>query len=336
MKKYNKVVITNLPSFYKINLYNKINEYCKLLVIYTWDHSQGRNQDFYDGTMQFDYIHLKDGGIARVFQLMKILNSTQYTELILGGWDSVPLWISAFMSPTKKNAIVIESSYIESATSGIRGFIKRIFISRISKVYASGKAQRKITDALGFKGCTIITKGVGVFNYIKQPPYIMRKEVKHFLYVGRLIKVKNLEYLISKFNQHPELTLTIIGFGELEDKLKSIAQENIKFLGAVNNNQLSSYYQGADVFILPSTSEAWGLVIEEALNNGTPVMVSDKVGCAEEIITADNGIVFTLNPDNFEEQLTKIRDIEGYNKMRANIAKMDFEKIEEHQVKCYL
>ena len=105
---------------------------------------------------------------------------------------------------------------------------------------------------------------------------------------------------------------------------------------AVNNNQLSSYYQGADVFILPSTSEPWGLVIEEALNNGTPVMVSDKVGCAEEIITADNGIVFTLNPDNFEEQLTKIRDIEGYNKMRANIAKMDFEKIEEHQVKCYL
>ncbi|MBQ8778589.1 MAG: glycosyltransferase family 4 protein [Alistipes sp.] len=336
MKYYDKVVITNLPSFYKINLYNEINKSCKLLVIYTWDHSQGRNQDFFEGTMQFDYIHLKDSGFTRIIQLKRILRSTEYKELILGGWDSIPLWASAFISSKKKNALVIESSYLESTTKGIKGLIKRIFISRISKVYASGKSQRRITDDLGFKGETIITKGVGIFNYIKQPIFTTRNKVKNFLYVGRLTKVKNLEYLIRRFNKHPELTLTIIGFGELEAHLKSIANENIVFLGAINNSELSTHYQKADVFILPSISEPWGLVIEEALNNGTPVMVSDKVGCSEEIINKNNGVIFSLNPDNFEEQLAKIVDIENYNRMRSDISKMDFEEIEDRQVKCYI
>jgi glycosyltransferase involved in cell wall biosynthesis len=333
---FNKIVITNLPSFYKINLYNEINKHCKVLVIYTNDNAEGRNKDFFRGDMQFEYIHLHSNSFIRILQLIKILLSVCYDELILGGWDSLPLWVGALIFPKKKNALVVESSYIESTTTGIKGFIKRIFVSRISKVYASGKSQRKLTDILGFKGETIITKGVGIFNYISQPTFTPRSEVKNFIYVGRLTRVKNLEYLIDKFNQHPELNLTIVGFGELEDTLKAMAKSNIRFTGAINNKDLHSYYQNADVFILPSIIEAWGLVVEEALNNGTPVMVSDRVGCAEEIVSAENGVVFSLNPDNFEEQLSKICDIDTYNNMRKHIANMDFEAIEQYQINCYL
>ena len=337
MKKVvDKLIITNLASFYKINLYNEINKHQKLLVLYTNDHAKGRNDDFYKGEMKFDHIFLHKNIIVKVAQLMKIILTTSYKELILGGWDSLSLWLGAFISPKKKNALVVESSYLESTTSGVKGFVKRVFVSRISKVYASGKAQRKITDDLGFKGCTIITKGVGIFNYIKQPDYESRQEVKNFLYVGRLTAVKNLEYLVDKFNKHPELSLTIIGFGELENNLKAMANTNITFLGAINNSDLHKYYKMADVFVLPSVVEPWGLVVEEALNNGTPVMVSDKVGCADEVINSENGVVFSLNPDNFEEQLAKIRDVERYNEMRKAISTMDFECIEQYQVNCYL
>lgn len=336
MKEFNKIIITNLPSFYKINLYNEINKHCKVLVIYTNDNAEGRNKDFYRGEMQFKHIHLHRSGFVRILQLLKILFQNSCDEIILGGWDSLPLWIGALISPKCNNSLVVESSYIESTTRGVKGFIKRIFVSRISKVYASGKSQRKLTDSLGFKGKTIITKGVGIFNYISQPTFTPRSEVKNFIYVGRLTRVKNLEYLIDKFNQHPELNLTIVGFGELEDSLKAIAKSNIRFTGAINNQDLHTYYQSADVFILPSLFEPWGLVVEEALNNGTPVMVSDRVGCAEEIVTAENGVVFSLNPDNFEEQLSKICDIDTYNNMRKHIANMDFEAIEQYQINCYL
>ena len=215
-KSVDKIIITNLPSFYKINLYNEINKHCKLYVIYTWDHLHGRNPDFFSGGMEFEHIHLKGKGIQRLLQICKLLKSINYKELILSGWDSTPLWLAAFLSNKKKNSIVVESSYYESTTRGIKGLIKRLFISRISKAYVSGQSQKKLVESLNFRGETIITKGVGVFNYIEQPPYIERKIVEKYIYVGRLTAVKNLHFLINTFNNLPHLQLTIVGFGELE------------------------------------------------------------------------------------------------------------------------
>lgn len=333
-----KIIITNLPSFYKINLYNEINKKCKLLVIYTWDHSQGRNQDFFDGSMQFDHIHLKDSGIARIIQLSKIICSAEYKELILGGWDSIPLWIGAFISSKRKNAVVVESSLHESSTSGIKGFMKRIFLSRISKVYASGKSQKGLVEKLGFKKSVIITKGVGVFNYIQQPEYIERNKVNKFLFVGRLTAVKNLHFLINVFNKLPNCSLTIVGFGELEKELRGIASDNIVFTGAIPNKELSAVYQSHDVFILPSFSEVWGLVVEEALNNGIPVIVSDRVGCADEVIDdGKTGLIFKNNDANsLQKCINTIQNVELYNKMRKSISELNFADIENAQVQCYI
>lgn len=337
-KSVDKIVITNLPSFYKINLYNEINKNCKLLVVYTWDHADGRNDDFYKGEMKFDHIFLHKNIIVKVAQLMKIILTTSYKELILGGWDSVSLWIGAFLSQRRKNSVVVESSIHESTTTGLKGIVKRIFLSRISKVYASGKSQKELVETLGFNKKILITKGVGIFNYIKQPSYIERYQVKKFLFVGRLTAVKNLQFLIRVFNTLPDYTLTIVGFGELEAELKNMAANNIVFTGAIANKQLSSIYQEHDVFILPSYSEVWGLVVEEALNNGLPVIVSDRVGCAEEVIAVgESGLIFkNSDEDSLRNCIDMIQNIEIYNKMRKFISELNFEEIEQAQAQCYV
>lgn len=337
-KSVDKIIITNLPSFYKINLYNEINKSCKLLVIYTWDHSHGRNQDFFEGTMHFDHIHLNKGSFSRLCQLIKLIYSISYKELILSGWDSIPLWVGALISCKCKNSIVVESSLYESSTTGLKGLIKRLFLSRVSKVYASGKGQKSLVEELGFHKDIIITKGVGIFNFISQPPYTERDQVSKFLFVGRLTAVKNLNFLIRVFNELPTCELTIAGFGELESELMAIASENIKFLGAVPNKHLSKVYQDHDVFILPSYSEVWGLVVEEALNNGLPVIVSDRVGCADEIIEdGTNGLIFKNNDaQSLHDCIKKIQNIELYNKMRRSISELNFEEIERMQAQCYL
>lgn len=337
-KSVDKIIITNLPSFYKINLYNEINKSCKLLVIYTWDHSHGRNQDFFEGTMHFDHIHLNDGGVFRILKLIKVISSYKYRELILSGWDSFPLWIGAFISCKSKNSIVVESSLYESSITGLKGFVKQLFLSRVSKVYASGNSQKALVEELGFQNKIVITKGVGVFNYIPQPPYIERDKVSKFLYVGRLTAVKNLQFLIRVFSILPNCELTIVGFGELESELKAMAPRNITFMGAVPNKYLFQVYQEHDVFILPSYSEPWGLVVEEALNNGLPVIVSDRVGCADEIIEDGiNGLIFKNNDtQSLHDCIKKIQNIEIYNKMRRSISELDFEEIERMQAQCYL
>ncbi|MDE7381491.1 MAG: glycosyltransferase [Muribaculaceae bacterium] len=330
------IIITNLPSFYKINLYNEINRHKKIFVIFSNRDASDRNKDFFNGSMEFDHIFLSGSFSRKVIAIRNILHSHPYSEFIISGWDEPVFWASLMLSPKRKNAVVIESSIYESRTTGLKGFVKKGFIRRISKCYASGKPQRQLAEQLGFKGEMVITKGVGLKKLFTQPPYEPRTEVKRFLFVGRLVKVKNLEFLIRRFNDHPELELTIAGFGELEDELRKIASQNIRFVGAIPNDELGKYYREADVMVLPSMSEPWGLVVEEALNNGTPCMVSDRVGAADDMIGNKYGIIFSLSEKDFEDKLSKIRDIHKYNILRKNISTLDFKALQQSQIDAYL
>lgn len=333
-----KIIITNLPSFYKINLFNEIAKEIDILVIFTGHGSQGRNSDFYLGDRNFQYIDLN--GLSRFSQirkLIKVLKKYEYKELILGGWDHILLWTALFLSPTRKNSVIVESSYMESTTSGLKGLIKKIFIKRIKKAYVSGRSQKKILDNLNYKNECIVTKGVGIFNIVPQPKYEPSESVKKYLYVGRLAEEKNLKFLIEVFNKLPALQLHIAGFGPQEKELKQISKDNIHFLGAIDNKNLPEIYQSMDVFILPSKSEPWGMVVEEALNNGLPVIVSNRVGCAEEIVNSKNGLIFeTENSESLNRCLKEIQDLDFYNSLRNSISQMNFNKIAKNQVLKYI
>ena len=332
------IYITNLPSFYKINLFNRIAKKRKLLVVFTHENSTMRNSDFYNGLREFEYCSLANKSIiSKMIFIYKLLRASSYQQLLIEGWYQPIYWFAVFISPRKKNRVVVESSIWESKTVGFKSFFKKFFLKRISMAYVSGKSQADLCKALGFNGKHLITKGVGIFNIKPQPPFKEKAEVKKFIYVGRLSPEKNLTYLIETFNQLHELELNIIGFGPQEQFLKSIAKENIIFHGAVPNSELYKFYQENDVFILPSKIEPWGMVVEEALNNGLPVIVSDKVGCAEEIVNESNGIVFKLtDPNSLMKAIEKVQDVTYFNLLRSNISGMDFEELAEEQVNCYL
>lgn len=332
------IYITNLPSFYKINLFNQIAKKRKLFVVFTHDNSFMRNSDFYAGEREFEYSSIANmtiiGKIAFIYNLLK---NSSYEQLLVEGWYQPVYWFAVLVSHHTKNRVVVESSIWESKTVGFKSYFKKIFLKRISMAYVSGKSQADLCKALGFKGKLIITKGVGIFNIKPQPPFYEKTSVTNFIYVGRLSPEKNLKYLIETFNQLSELKLNIIGFGPQEQFLKSISKENTIFHGAIPNSEVYKFYQQNDVFILPSISEPWGMVVEEAFNNGLPVIVSDRIGCAEEIVNESNGLVFKLSePDGLMKAIKKIQEVSFYNSLRSNISEMNFKKIAEEQVKCYL
>ena len=336
---YDIIYLTNLPSFYKINLFNRVAKRKRIFIVFFNDKSPDRNDDFYKGDRHFDWISL-DGKflIIKIITILKLLKRIEYNSLIISGWDNILCWFSAFTSPKIKNAIVVESSVFESKTNGLKGVMKRIFLGRIFKSYVPGKSQEELLINLDFKGNIVTTKGVGIINLVKQPIYLPKVQVKNFIYVGRLSPEKNLEYLLNIFNRLPDYTLNIIGYGPLEARLKKIASKNIKFHGAIDNSVLTTYLNNNDALILPSLSEPWGLVVEEALNNGLPVIVSEKVGCASEILIQDfNGIIFSLTePNGLQKAILKMCDIIYFNDMRINISQLDFEKTAEFQISCYL
>jgi glycosyltransferase involved in cell wall biosynthesis len=132
---------------------------------------------------------------------------------------------------------------------------------------------------------------------------------KTLLYVGRLEDMKNLPTLFRAFSkvqqsiELPRMKLVVVGYGRLESELKQLAGDLpngglIEFRGALKNSQTVTEYRKADVFILPSTREAWGLVALEAMCCELPVIVSERCGCARDLVNPKTGWQF----DPFREQ----------------------------------
>lgn len=339
MKTYDIVYLTGTPAFYKLNLFNRIAERKKIYVIFLTDFRLIRNSDFYRGERNFDWVSLSEKPLLfKIILIYKLLKKTDYNSLLISGWDYIYCWYAAFISPKVKNAVVIESSVYDSFTKGYKGFLKRIFLRRITRAYVSGKAQKALLQNLRFRGIITITKGVGIFNLSGKQTYTEKKHITNFIFVGRLSPEKNLKYLVQTFNSLPDFTLNIVGFGPMEEELKKLSSGNIKFHGAINNSDLPAYYRENDALILPSLYEPWGLVVEEALNNGLPVIISNRVGCADEIIKQDvNGIIFSLSEINsLRDAIIKISDIKYYNKLKKNVIEMDFTRIANEQVESYL
>ena len=327
-----KIFLDFSPGFYKKKLFNEINKNIDILVIYTSSYDKkSRNQDFMSGSVTYKYFDLKGSTFKQILFILKILVSYEYEEVVVGGYDSIFCWLPLIVRKKVLRSAMIESTYRETVRSGPKFFLKRLFFKNLDKVYVPGIAHEKLVKLFGFNGQIQRCNSVGLINLVQQPEFMEKRAVKNFLYVGRLIPVKNLDWLLSHFVRHQELHLDVIGFGELEECLKSKYQsENISFLGAINNTDLSMYYQASDVLILPSLKETWGVVVEEALNNGIPVMISDMVGCADDLVLNKNtGVIFkTNNTEDFEKKLKQITDIKTYNSMRKTISKINYQEIE--------
>jgi glycosyltransferase involved in cell wall biosynthesis len=333
------VFVTSLPSFYKINLYNKIAQEKSIYVIFIASSSQIRTKDFVEFEADFDYDILYDGNIeeknSTIPILINIINKIQYSKIILGGWDFIEYWIVAFISNMSLNAVAIESSIYESKTEGLVSYIKKIFLSRISTAFVSGKLQKELMHSLKFNGNIITTGGVGLFN-IQKMKQTNKEFQSKFLYVGRLSQEKNLIKLIEVFNELSNLTLTIVGKGELKASLEVLANDNIRLIEHIPNQEIANLYINNNVLILPSSSEPWGLVVEEALYYGLPVIVSDKVGCGYDMVKRyDSGIVFEIDKeDDLKESIKKM--IKEYARYKQNVSQIDFDKVSQNQINSYL
>jgi glycosyltransferase involved in cell wall biosynthesis len=88
-----------------------------------------------------------------------------------------------------------------------------------------------------------------------------------------------------------------VGDGEERSRLEARARESglstIRFLGFRNQTELPRVYDLCDVFVLPSHNETWGLIVNEVMNAGRPIIVTDQVGCQPDLVhDGFNGFVY--------------------------------------------
>ena len=127
-----------------------------------------------------------------------------------------------------------------------------------------------------------------------------------FIFVGRFIELKNINLILQSFLKLPQerMQFILIGEGELFDELSArYNKPNILFLGKQYGDDLVNAYKNADCLILASKSDQWGLVVNEAMASGLPVISSKFVGSNYDLIeNKETGLIF--DPEK-EDDLTK-------------------------------
>jgi glycosyltransferase involved in cell wall biosynthesis len=121
---------------------------------------------------------------------------------------------------------------------------------------------------------------------------------KVFLFAGKFERKKRPADLMRVVQglRRPDIVLILVGGGELQAEVDAIAvsdPERFRVLPFQNQSQMPVVYRLGDVFVLPSANcETWGLAVNEALACGRPVVVSDRVGCAADVVDSSCGRIF--------------------------------------------
>lgn len=341
---YDYVYLTNTPSFYKLNLCKALAKdgIKGLLVFYGYgSEAVNRQMDNSSDEWGFDFAFLHSGSshergfFKTFFALLKLMRSIKAKKIIYSGWLAKEYVVYSFLSPKSKNVMVVESTVNESTTIGKKGWLKRKIMKRMAFALPSGKLHVILLDKLNFKGDSFVTGSVGILNKPGRPSEIHQKRDKlRYLYLGRLIECKNVEWMVQQFNKSGR-SLSIVGKGHLEESIKKKAKSNVKLLGFIDNEKLPELMSNHDVLVLPSKTEPWGLVVEEAIYFGIPVIVSDKVGSAPEMVEElGTGMVFSGNDgQDFEHACTEIE--KNYVNFANACFKVDFELREQLQINAY-
>ena len=162
-----------------------------------------------------------------------------------------------------------------------------------------------------------------------------QKSGDYFLTVSRLKEYKRIDIIIEAFN-YLGLPLKIIGTGELMERLKRIARDNIEFVGSVSDNRLLSYYQSCRALVFAGY-EDFGLVPLEAQACAKPVIAFAKGGLLETVVEGETGVFFKEQTPS-----SLIEAIKGFEKVnfdpkriRDNALRFD-RRIFEEKIKGYI
>jgi glycosyltransferase involved in cell wall biosynthesis len=203
----------------------------------------------------------------------------------------------------RKRAVFCDSTAQDRDKRRWKEGAKGFFFRRCHGIFCYGVRSKEYVAGYAVKGHRIFSDcqaaalphaydSAAVRKYYESKPRGVAASAK-FLYVGRLSEEKGLYDLLEAFRgvreQMPEATLDIAGSGGLAEECKRRAGDlglgsSVAFLGTKVPDEIGRLLLESDAMVLPSHREPWGLVVNEALSYGCPVVVSDICGCVPELV----------------------------------------------------
>lgn len=252
------------------------------------------------------YSRIPKGRASRV--LFSRVRKSDADLVLLPGFSELAHWsmlLAAILS-RKKRVVFCDSTLRDRPQSRVKGMFKRLFFGLCHGYFTYGQRGKEYLTHYGARPDRIFQRVQAAAlpaDYSAENVILDRCEAHQFqctpvfLYVGRLSSEKAIDVLLHAFVEVrktlPQAKLKIVGAGPQMDALVSLGDalglaECVTFLGSMDLAALSREYLRADCLVLPSQSEPWGLVVNEALHFGCPVVVSENCGCVPELVI--NGV----------------------------------------------
>lgn len=351
--------LTNVPAPYRVDFFNEIGKSVDLTVLFERDNAKCRNAEWVsDNFKNFKFhflkgIHFKDDGTIS-FKVKRFLKENY--DIVLFGNYHTPTSVIASRYCIKKHipyGLSIDGIFKPEEENKIKLKLKKMIFSHADFFVTTGNYSVEVIHKYGGKNCYIYPFTSVYKEYVLDRPIDEKEKEalkqtlgltnKTILFVGQIIPRKGIDVLLKVYKKLSQYELVIIG-GELIEPYCSMAKEwdlKIKVIPFLNSIELQKYYLAADVFLLPTREDQWGLVVNEALAKGLPVVSTDRCLSCYEMIKGNGKMVEVDNVDQMvlavEEILNSEKEVYSlYQQKALEVAKeYTIEKMAERHLEIF-
>jgi len=255
--------------------------------------------------------------------IIPIILKKKFDIVIIGGGSDFTTQIAFLLSKLVGTPIVLWSEGIEDPKGRIGKMASPIFhyiINHSNAIIVPGTISKEYNIRVGATKNKIFIAPNIVNNdyFITQSAYFtqekerIKKEMKIegkkvIIFVGRLVRMKGVDHLIRAFDNLTKSTeniaLFIVGEGPIRSELQILSKtsknQNVYFVGWMDINEIVKYYSIADIFVLPTLNDVWGLVVNEAMCCGLPIITTMAAGCSVDMVfNGENGYIVKTGDSN--------------------------------------
>ncbi len=315
--------LTNLPAPYRMRFFEKLGNLCDLTAVIERKTANDRDAKWFEQNINrtFKYIALKgiqwnnDSGFSP--SVLRWLRKRQFDIIVIGGYSS-PTEILAILYMRLRGipfVLSADGGFAVKGESAIRKKIKQILIGSASHWLASGKGTAEFLEFYGADSertflypFTSVENGDIMPEALEEPEKGSYKRIlgldgkQVVLSIGQFIPRKGFDILLDAWNRlpHDNDMLAVIGGGPLKaqytDIISDLQIKNIMLLDFMKKKELLEWYRAADLFVLPTRYDIWGLVINEAMAQGLPVIsTSGALAGLELVYQGCNGYIVPIN-----------------------------------------
>lgn len=357
MRKETKVLyLTNIPSPYRVDFFNELGKYCDLTVLYERNNAKDRDKKWKASCpLNYKEIFLKGINIGKDTainpEVIKYLERFKDGVIVIGGFSTPTGMLSIeYLRIRNFQFIINADGGMVKSESRFKYFLKKHFISSASAWLSTSKITDDYFLAYGAKKENIyrypftslfaneIMDRVLSFDEkteIRKRLGINGSQV--VLAVGRFIPLKNYDLLLSAWSKiDSESTLCIVGSGPEKEKYQNIVNDlklnNVKIIDFKQKNELKDYYMCADIFVHPTETDVWGLVINEAMAHGLPIITTDGCVAGLELVkNNDNGFIIPVN--NIDIISDSVNELLRNRELKISMGQRSLEKISNYSIK---